>query len=134
MQVSLDLEQLEEELGEESAEFALDLANELINQLVLHSPVGATGDLRNSWQIFQQQPGRISLGSRLEYSQHVWKGTGPIDNPPPPFQPFRLYARRKLGDEGAAGAVHTKIRQEGLDENPYVDDAIAEAIERETSG
>lgn len=132
MIVRLDLTELEAELGEAVQEFVLELANELVNQLKVESTVGATGGLQRSFQIFRTGDGVVWLGSRLPYAWFVNEGTGPIQNPPPPFAPFVVWARRKLGDESAAGPVWQKVRQEGIDENPYVDRAVENAIEEVT--
>jgi len=68
----------------------------------------------------------VFLGTRLSYAQYVWKGTEPHT---PPFQPIQVWARRKLGDEAAAGPVWQSIRQEGTDPNPFVERSIEQAID-----
>lgn len=132
MLIRLDLADLEKELGKETDRFLEDLSVEIVNELKANSPTGATGDLRASWQIFRQGDGVVWLGSRLPYALFVNEGTGPIDNPPPPFEPIKVWARRKLGDEDAAGAVWNKLRTEGMDANPYLQRSIDQAIQRVT--
>lgn len=127
--IKLDLDELEKELGEEAQEFVKELANELINQLKLESPTGATSDLQRSWQIFRTGDGEVWLGSRLPYALFVHTGTRPHT---PPFEPIQVWARRKLGDESAAGAVWQKIREKGTDPNPYIDRSMENAIDRVT--
>lgn len=125
--VRLDLEELEEELGVAAEDVALEVANELVNNLTDQAPTGATGNLRRSFQIFRTSQGEVWLGSRLHYAEGVWKGTGPHT---PDFDALRVWARRKLNDESAAGPVFRKIQQEGTDPNPFVDDAIDETLDR----
>lgn len=132
MLVRLDLNELRDELDAEAEQLVFELANELVNQLKIEAPSGATGDLRRSFQIFRKGDGVVWLGTRIPYALFVQEGTGPIDNPPPPFEPFQIWARRKLGDESAAGGVWHKVRTEGIDANPYMDRAIQNAIDRVT--
>ena len=65
-------------------------------------PVGATGDLRRSIQIFRTGDGRVVLGTRLPYAEFVVTGTRPHT---PPFEPIQVWSRRVLGNESAAGPV-----------------------------
>ena len=138
MQIRLDLDELERELGTEAQELIEEIANELINQLIIHSPAGATGDLRRSWDIWQTTDGEVILGSRLGYAHYVDTGTQPrmfmgaMFAQAPPFKPIKLYARRVIGDEGAAGKLWTKIIREGTDASPYIDDSVDAAIDRTT--
>lgn len=127
MIVRLDLRELERELGEEVQQFILEFANELVNQLKEEVPVGATGDLRRSFQLFRKENGVVWLGTRIHYARGVWKGTPPhlAD-----FDGIQVWARRKLGDESAAGEVWRKIAREGTEPNDYVGRAIDTAIER----
>jgi len=125
--IVFDLDELDEELNAEVRRILLDIANEFINQVKVEAPTGATGDLQRSWQIFTQNDSEIVLGSRLGYALFVQTGTEPHT---PPFEPIRLWARRKLGDESAAGAVWQKIRQEGTDADPYVDRAFENTLQR----
>jgi len=121
MRLVFDLDELEGELGDETARILEDVANTLVNELKREAPVGATADLQRSFQIFRRGDGEIVLGSRLGYAEFVQTGTPPHT---PPFEPIAIWARRKLGDESAAGAVWQKIRQEGTNANPYVDRAM----------
>jgi len=63
----------------------------------------------------------------LGYAESVYLGSPPHT---PDFEQIRLWARRKLGDESAAGAVFRKIQQEGTEANPYVDRAVENTVER----
>lgn len=125
MIIRLDLRELEQDLGTEIQAFLEDLAVELVNSLKEEAPVGATGDLRRSFQIFREAPGVYWLGSRLHYAYDVWKGAPPHS---PDFEDIKVWARRKLGDESAAGPVHAKIEAEGTTPNDYVGRALDEAI------
>jgi len=129
MIVRLDLPELRAELGEEADRILLELSNELVNQLKVEAPVGATGDLQRSFQIFRQGDGVIWLGTRIHYAMDVWKGTPPHT---PDWEAIQVWARRKLGNESAAGPVFRKIQREGTEENDYVGRAIDNTIERVT--
>jgi len=127
MIVRLDLDQLERRLGDEVQQFIVDLANEMVNQMKQEAPVGATGDLQRSIQIFRTGNGTVWLGTRIHYAMDVWKGTPPHT---PDWEGIKVWARRKLGDESAAGQVYRKIQREGTDPNDYVGRAVDQAIER----
>ena len=96
--IVFDLDELDAELNAEVQRLLLEISNELINQIKREVPVGATGDLQRSFQIFAQEDGKIVLGSRLSYALAVQEGRGPHT---PDFEQIRLWARRKLGDESA---------------------------------
>ena len=123
--IVFDLDELDDELNAEVAGILEDIANELINQLKLESPVGATSDLQRSWQIFLTGRGRVVLGSRIGYADDVNDGTEPHE---PDFEQIKIWARRVLGDESAAGAVFNKIKEEGTDPNPYIDRSLEQTI------
>jgi len=125
--VRLDLQQLERELGEAAADIALDVANELVNQLKIEAPVGATGTLQQSFQIFRRSDGVVFLGTRVPYARGVWKGRPPHS---PDFDAIEVWARRKLGDESAAGPVYRKIQREGTEPNDFVGRAIENTLQR----
>jgi hypothetical protein len=129
MIVRLDLDELEAELGEEVQGFIVELANEIVNQMKVEAPVGATGDLQRSIQIFRTGDGVVWLGTRIHYAMDVWKGTDPhlAD-----FDKIEVWARRKLGSEAAAGPVWRKIAREGTEPNDFVGRAIDEAVNRVT--
>ncbi len=127
VRIVLDLRELERELGDEVQQFLLDLANELINELKANAPVGATGDLRRSIQVFSTRDGRVVLGTRLNYAGFVVTGTRPHT---PPFEPIRVWARRVLGDESAAGAVWHSIRENGTEGNDFATPSIENAVRR----
>jgi len=128
MLIKLDLEELERELGGEVQDFLLELSNEIVNLMQVEAPVGATGDLQRSIQIFRTDEGVIWLGTRIHYAEDVWQGTEPhiVED----FQGLQVWARRKLGDESLAYPVFQKIAREGTDANPFVERAIDQAIER----
>lgn len=127
MIVRLDLRELQRELDGEVQQFIQDLADEIVNEMKQEVPVGATSDLRRSIQIFQTTDGVVWLGTRIHYAMDVWKGTPPHS---PDFEELKVWARRKLNDESAAGPVYQKIEAEGTNANDYVGRAIDQAIER----
>ena len=122
----VDLDQVEQDLGAEVQALLLDVANTFVNNLRREAPTGATGDLRRSMQIFRTGDGRVVLGSRIGYAMDVQEGTGPHT---PDFDQIQVWARRKLGDEAAAGPVWRKIAREGTDANRYVDRAMEATIQ-----
>lgn len=125
--IRLDLRELEGELDEATANVALEVANELVNQLQDEAPVGATGRLQESFQIFRTGDGVVWLGTRVPYARGVWKGKPPHT---PDFDAIKVWARRKLGDESAAGPVYKKIQQEGTEPNDYVGRSIDNTMDR----
>lgn len=127
MMVRLDLDELERELGGEVQGFIVDLANEIVNQMKQEAPMGATGDLQRSIQLFRTGDGVVYLGTRLHYAMDVWQGTEPHYAD---FDAIEVWARRKLNDESAAGPVWRSIAQHGTEENDFVGRAIDQAIER----
>jgi len=127
MRLVLDLDELERELGTETQQILLEISNELINQLRIEAPTGATGDLQRSFQIFRQGNGEIVLGSRIDYADDVQTGTPPHT---PDWEQIQVWARRKLGDESAAGGVFRSIQRRGTAPNDYVGRAMENTLER----
>jgi len=125
--IVFNLNELEGGLTAEVRQLLIEISNTLVNNLKTESPVGATGDLRRSWQIFTTQDDEVVLGSRIGYAQAVNDGTEPHE---PNFADIQVWARRVIGDESAAGPVFRKIKREGTDANPYIDRAF-EATLRE---
>lgn len=126
-QIRFDLTEMNEELTKETDQLLVEVANELVNQLKIEAPVGATGDLRRSFQLFTKGRGRVLLGSRLSYALPVQTGTGPHVAD---FEALQVWARRVLGSEAAAGPVWRKIAQEGTDANPYMTRAIDNTVDQ----
>lgn len=125
--ITIEISGLEGELDAEVEEILFDIGSELVNQLQIEAPTGATGDLQTSFQIFRRTNRDVYLGSRLPYALFVQTGTRPHT---PPFEPIQVWARRKLGDESAAGPVWQKIREEGTDADPYMTRAFENTLER----
>ena len=121
----INVNEFGDKLGAEVDDLLVEFGNQLVNNLKRESPVGATGDLQRSWQIFLTGRGRVVLGSRIGYADDVNDGTPPHE---PDFEQIKIWARRVLGDESAAGAVFNKIKEEGTDPNPYIDRAIEETV------
>jgi len=127
MLVKFDVDELEAKLDKAAADMAVEVANELVNQLKIEAPVGATGTLSESFQIFRADNDTVYLGTRVPYAKGVWKGKPPHE---PDFQDIKVWARRKLGDESAAGEVFDKIKAEGTNPNDFVGRAIENTTER----
>lgn len=122
-----DLRELEDELGTATMHVAEEVAVELANQLRVEAPVGATNRLSESFQIFRTEAGVVFVGSRVPYAEGVWKGRPPHE---PDFEDIKVWARRKLGDESAAGPVYTSIKEHGTEENRFVERAIDNTLDR----
>lgn len=127
MFVRFDLRELRADLGDEVNAFLVDVASEIVNEMKQEAPVGATGDLRRSIQLFRESENVVWLGTRIHYAGDVWKGTEPhlAD-----FDEIRVWARRKLGSEAADGPVWRKIAQEGTEPNDFVGRAVDQALDR----
>lgn len=125
--IRFDTRAVQQELGDAAMQIAEDVAVELTNQLRIEAPVGATGRLQESFQIFRTGDGVLWLGTRVPYARGVWKGKPPHD---PDFDAIEVWARRKLGDESAAGPVYRKIREEGTDPNDFVGRAVSNTLDR----
>jgi hypothetical protein len=125
--VRFDLDRLEQELGEGAMQIAEDVAVELSNQLRMEAPVGATGRLQGSFQLFRTAGNTVYLGSRVPYAEGVWKGRPPHE---PDFDALQTWARRVLNDESAAGPVFNKIKEEGTEGDPFVNRAIDNTLSR----
>lgn len=125
--VRLDLGQLEKELDEAASKVALEVANELVNQLQREAPVGATGSLRQSFQIFRTDDNVVWLGTRVPYARGVWKGRPPHT---PDFDAIEVWARRVIGDESAAGPVYRKIQQKGTEGDDFIGRAVDNTLDR----
>jgi len=121
----IDVNEFGDKLGAEVDNLLVEFGNQLVNNLKRESPVGATGDLQRSWQIFLTGRGRVVLGSRIGYADDVNDGTEPHE---PDFQQIKIWARRVLGDESAAGPVWRKIKEEGTEPNPYIDRSLEKTI------
>ena len=123
----LDLDEVEEELDEAAMEIAEEVAVELANQLRIEAPVGATGRLQESFQLFRTGENVVYLGTRVPYAEGVWKGQPPHE---PDFDSLQKWARRVLDDESAAGPVFAHIKQEGTEGNDFVGRAIDNTLDR----
>lgn len=109
-----------EDAEEEVQAFLDDLAVKLSNQLKQEAPVD-TGQLRQSISIVGREKGKITVGIQAKYAMALQNGTEAFT---PPLQPLKEWGRRKLGSERAGAAVWQKIREEGIDANPFVTRAL----------
>jgi len=82
-----------------------------------------TGRLRNSIKLFPSLPGSIKylLVATVNYAGDVEYGTSPHVVS---AKELKSWARRKLGDEDAAGAVAEKIRRLGTNAQPFMRPAL----------
>ncbi|MBU1135911.1 MAG: HK97 gp10 family phage protein [Nanoarchaeota archaeon] len=87
-----------------------------------------TGRLRNSIKLFPSSPGAVKyiLAATVEYAGDVEFGTTPHFVS---AKELRDWARRKLGDESAAGAVAEKIRRAGTNAHPFMRPALMQVKE-----
>lgn len=127
MLVRLDLNELERELGGAVEGILVEIASELVNQLQQEAPVGATGTLQQSFQLFRTSENVVWLGTRVPYAKGVWQGKPPHS---PDFEAIEVWSRRVLGDESAAGPVYNSIKESGTEANPYVDRAVQNTLDR----
>jgi len=125
--VRIDTNELRRELGGEIQSFVVELANEIVNQMKQEAPVGATGDLQRSIQIFQTGDGVVWLGTRIDYAMDVIEGQPPHT---PDFEAIEVWSRRKLGDESLAGPVFRSIQESGTAPNDFLSRAIDQAVDR----
>lgn len=91
----------------------IEVGHLVANAVKQLTPVGVSGHLRRSIQPSVRGYGlniEARIGSPLPYASPVETGTRPHT---PPIEPIRLWARRVLGDEKAAGAVWQSIRKRG---------------------
>lgn len=125
MRVTFDLNELERELDAETAEIVKELSVDIVNEMKVEAPMGATGDLRRSIQIFTTSDNEVLLGTRIGYAEDVVEGRGPHIAD---FDAIQVWARRKLGDENAAGPVWRNIAKYGTNPNDFVTRAIDQAV------
>lgn len=103
--------------------YLLDGAQTGFNRAREEAPVGATGYLQGAgmYEPEVQRDGSVVWGNTAEYADDVEHGTGPHLVP---IDALRRWARRVLGDEGAAGAVQRKIAREGTDPQPFIEPGV----------
>lgn len=87
-----------------------------------------TGRLRNSIKLFPSSPGskKYLLIAAVDYAGDVEYGTAPHFVS---AEELKDWARRKLGDEDAAGAVAKKIRRLGTNAQPFMRPALLQVKE-----
>jgi hypothetical protein len=87
------------------------------------TPVGATGALQQSAYEPTWDGDTLHFGWREDYAQAVNDGSRPHWIPMSAMPGLKKWARRVLGDEGAAWAVRQKIAEVGTEAQPFADDA-----------
>ena len=80
-------------------------------------PNGADSTLSMSGFPPEWRGDRLVWGYAAPYAEFVERGTGPHY---PPIEPLKKWARRVLGDEGAAYAVQQKIGKHGTKPQPFI--------------
>lgn len=92
--------------------------------MLLRCPVD-TGRLKNSININPKSSGfsNYTIADGVKYGVDVEYGTTPryVD-----IDDLKGWAKRKLGDEGLAGAVQNKIAEKGQNAQPFFRPAISE--------
>ena len=120
-EIRLDIDaQAVEEAENMVQKFLEEVAIELSNELKMEAPV-SSGQLRQSITIVNRRQGTITVGIQAKYAMAIQNGTRAFT---PPLEPLKTWGRRKLGSEEIGAAVWGKIRQEGIDENPFVTRAM----------
>lgn len=96
----------------------LDAGQAGLNRALSEVPHGATSGLAQSaFGPDVADDGSVIWGFAAEYAEHVEFGTRPHF---PPVDALKRWARRVLGDEGAAWPVAKKIAEKGTPAQPYV--------------
>lgn len=123
MSMSFELEidsKARQEIEGSIDDFLRDIAIDLSNELKLEAPVDR-GSLRQSIQVMPQEKGRYVVAVKSPHALPIQMGTKPFT---PPFEPLASWGERTLNSRSIGAAVWQKIRQEGIDENPYVTRAL----------
>ena len=85
--------------------------------LQANTPIGATGELKASWDVLP--PTKSAVGLSLESAivneaeNALFRGAGRGPGKSPPIEPIRRWAALRLGDPALAYAVARKIAREG---------------------
>ncbi len=117
------IQKTKEAIGKKLEKLAIELSNEIKKE----APVDR-GRLRQSFQVYTERQNQVyGVRSNLDYALPVHEGTRPFY---PPIEPLKGWARRVLGSEDLAYAVQSKIAEEGIDPNPFVERAIQNLRER----
>ena len=124
--LKIDPDEVPEAVRGRVFEFLRLVARHLSDELYQEAPVGATGSLQSSFQILSETDERIFVGSRIDYADDVAFGTEPHR---PNFENLQVWARRKLGDESAAGPVFRSIAKHGTPPNRYDERAVLNTIQ-----
>lgn len=113
--------------GKEAVQKALlRKAVELQGEIIPLVPVDR-GQLRGSITIEQVDWNHIRLGSNLVYAKSIEYGTPPFT---PPLQPLKDWGRRVFGDESIGVAVWNKIRNYGINPQPFFRPGINKFISK----
>jgi len=101
-------------------DFIREVSIELSNQLKLEAPTDR-GQLRQSINVINREKGSYTVAVKSRHAMPIQSGTEAFT---PPMEPLAEWGRRKLGARSAGKAVWNKIRNEGIDENPFATRAI----------
>jgi hypothetical protein len=101
-------------------EFIREVAIELSNELKLEAPVDR-GQLRQSIQVINVRKGHYKVAVKAPQALPIQSGTEAFT---PPLEPLLEWGERKLGTRKAGAGAWQKIRQEGIEANPYASRAV----------
>jgi len=104
---------------EEAADAGFDVAWD-------EAPSGGTNTLKHSGVQPTWQGNELVWGFTADHARYVEEGTSPHWIPVNAMPELKVWARRVLGDEGAAWAVRQKIAREGTDAQRFLAAGVAE--------
>jgi hypothetical protein len=90
------------------------------------APSGATNTLKHSGKEPAWMGDTLLWGFTADHARYVEEGTAPHWIPVSAMPELKLWARRVLGDEGAAWAVRRGIAREGTKAQPFVEKGLEE--------
>jgi len=97
-----------------------------MEELAINYAPSDQGNLRANITVFPEiLSNRYVLTSKMPYSEAMEYGSKPFYAP---IGPLKEWARRKLGDEGAAYAVRAKIAKVGIRAHPFMRPAYYEVV------
>ena len=128
--LAASFEALPEALNDSLEGAAQDIGQRIRRAAAENAPVD-TGQLASNIEAVVESAGEtlveIRVGTNRDGAAAQEFGTDPGHFPPP--SALRDWARRVLGDEGAAYPVARSIAETGLDEQPYLRPAFRENLE-----
>ena len=109
-------------------------AEEIVDEARRRAPVGATGELENSFMIFDGPNGGVQIRNTAAHAGYVHQGTGPQANPPRAAYYPKLRRRGLIlwsESKGLdAGSVARGIAVKGTAPNPFLEEALQTVLAR----